>query len=95
MVSVLVSFIYVHGRRRAGMSLGEQDGEPSVHSDVRSSLILKSGRSAVRPRPDHSIRSGLTWADVPMAILCVVSLSDPHGPSVTAGCHGLSHADRR
>jgi len=26
MVSVLVSFIYVHGRRRAGMSLGEQDG---------------------------------------------------------------------
>jgi len=50
-VSVWVSFIYVQGRPCAASIVHEQHRWPVMDPCRRSSLILKSGRSAVRPRP--------------------------------------------
>ncbi len=50
-VSVWVSFIYVQGRPPTARTVHEQHRWPIMNPGGRLSLILKSGRSAVRPRP--------------------------------------------
>ena len=50
-VSVWVSFIYVQGRRVTAKNVAEQARWPVMEPGIRPSLILKSGRSAVRSCP--------------------------------------------
>ena len=46
---------------------------------------LKSGRSAVRPAPDHYICTALTWANVIHSVLELVAVSNPYRPFLTLG----------
>jgi hypothetical protein len=55
---------------------------------------LKSGRSAVRPCPDHQIIWLLSWEDVRFPDPGTVLLTDHEIPSMAVICCPLSHADR-